>query len=201
MSQSRQVTEGEPNVPTRRGKRIYESNPSLDDRLPVRLIPRQIGKKASVCMYAPGTGEVLAEGAFAFAEEKEVDSEQFMKVYLDGIRQYGQLSKAGAMLFELLYREMSGANAKDRDTVMLNHFIAQMAMPGLSRRTYERGISELLEKEFLYRSFAADVFFVNVRFMFNGDRMVLVKAYRRKGAPRHVEHQRELPLLEAGEGE
>ena len=51
---------------------------------------------------------------------------------------------------------------------------------------------ELLAKGFLYRTMAADVYFVNVRFMFNGDRLVLAKTYRRKGAST----QQELPLEE-----
>jgi hypothetical protein len=133
-------------------------------------------------MVAPGTGQVVAQGAFAFVEEKEVDSQEFVKVYLDGIRQYGQLSKAGALLFEFVYREISGHKAKDKDTVTLNYPLALMWKPDLARATFFRGMKELLEKGFLYRSMGADNYFVNVRFMFNGDRMVLVKSYRRKSA-------------------
>jgi len=133
-------------------------------------------------MVAPGTGEVVASGAFAFVEEKEVDAQEFVKVYLDGIRQYGQLSKAGALLFEFVYREMSGRNGKDKDTVTLNYPLAQIWKPELARATFFRGMKELLEKGFLFRSMGADNYFVNVRFMFNGDRMVVVKSYRRKGS-------------------
>jgi hypothetical protein len=53
-------------------------------------------------------------------------------------------------------------------------------------------MSELLEKGFLFRSMAADMYFVNVRYMFNGNRMVLVESYRRKGSAT----QAELPLDE-----
>ena len=141
-------------------------------------------------MVAADTGEVLGRGAFGFVEEKEIDNEQFVKVYLEGIKQYGQLSKAGALLFEFVYREISGLSAKDKDTISLSYLLAEKWRPGLHRRTYERGMNELLEKGFLFRSLAADVYFVNVRFMFNGDRMVLVKAYRRSGSTL----QAELPL-------
>ena len=141
-------------------------------------------------MVAPGTGEVVGRGAFAFVQEKEVDSEEFVKVYIAGIRQYAELSKSGALLFECVYKEISGRSSKDKDTVTLNYLLAQRLKNDLSRRTYERGMNELLEKEFLYRSLAADVYFVNVRFMFNGDRLVLVQSYRRKDSGR----QTELPL-------
>jgi hypothetical protein len=145
-------------------------------------------------MVAPGTGEVVGRGAFAFVEEKEVDSEEFVKIYLAGIRQYGELSKAGALLFEFVYKEISGRGSKDKDTVSLNYLLAQRWKADLSRRTYERGMNELLEKGFLYRSLAADMYFVNVRFMFNGDRMALVQRYRVKGSAAST--QAELPLDE-----
>lgn len=167
--------------PTRRGFPLYEVNPSLSGPLPVRIKSAKPSRGGDAYMIAPGTGEVIAKGAFAFVEEKEVDSEQFVKMYLAGIRRYGELSKAGALLFEFVYREISGRDGKDKDTVVVNYLLALKWKPDLAERTYYRGMSELLEKGFLFRSMAADIYFVNVRFMFNGDRMALVQSYRRKG--------------------
>lgn len=185
MSQSRQE---KPKPLTRRGHQVYRDNPSLADAFPAR-IQSSTTKMSDAYMVAPGTGEVIAQGAFGFVQEKIVDSEEFVKIYLAGIRRYSELSKAGALLFEFVYREISGRAGKDRDTVLLNYVLAVEWNSSLSRRTYERGMSELLEKGFLFRSMAADMYFVNVRFMFNGNRMVLVESYRRKGAA-----QGELPL-------
>lgn len=185
MSQSRQE---KPKPLTRRGHQVYRDNPSLADAFPAR-IQSSTTKMSDAYMVAPGTGEVIAQGAFGFVQEKIVDSEEFVKIYLAGIRRYGELSKAGALLFEFVYREISGRAGKDRDTVLLNYVLAVEWNSSLSRRTYERGMSELLEKGFLFRSMAADMYFVNVRFMFNGNRMVLVESYRRRGAA-----QGELPL-------
>jgi hypothetical protein len=162
---------------TRRGFTVYMENPSLANAFPVKVKSQPSKKLENAYMVAPGTGEVVAQGAFAFVEEKLIDSEQFVKVYLEGIRQYGQLSKAGALLFEFVYREISGR--KDQDKVTLNYQLAMMWKPDLGRSTFFRGMKELLEKEFLFRHVAADTYFVNVRFMFNGNRMVLVKSYSR----------------------
>ena len=90
-------------------------------------------------MVAPGTGEVLARGDLGFMEEKEVDSEEFVKVYLDGVRKYGELRKAGALLFEFVYRELSGKNAKDKDTIILSYLLAKRRKPDLAERTYFLG--------------------------------------------------------------
>ncbi len=194
MSKSRQDSATKPTQLTRYGHPIYEVNPSLNDKFPVRIKPSKPTKLGDAYMIAPGTREVVSRGAFAFVEEKEVDSEEFVKIYIAGIRKYGELSKAGAQLFEFVYLELSGKNSKDKDTVTLNFLLAQRWKPDLSRRTYERGMNELLEKGFLFRSLAADMYFVNIRFMFNGDRMSVVQNFRRKGTPAAI--QPELPLLE-----
>ncbi len=50
----------------------------------------------------------------------------------------------------------------------------------MAKTTYFRGLRELLEREFLFRSPYDGVFFVNIRYMFNGDRLAFVKGYKRK---------------------
>ena len=133
-------------------------------------------------MVAPGTGEIVARGAFGFIQEQEIDTEQFVKIYLAGIRQYGKLTKAGASLFEFVYQVMSGREAKDKDTITISLALAQEWNPKLAKTTYYRGLTELLDQAFLFRSYASnDLYFVNVRYMFNGDRIVLVQGYRLKG--------------------
>lgn len=192
MSESRQAKE-EKQTPTRYGKTLYETNPSVTGRFASRIASKKPTRGGSAYMVAADTGEVLGTGAFGFVEETVIDSEKFVKVYLDGIKQYAHLSKPGALIFEFVYREISGMSGKDKDTLTLNYYLAEKWRPGLHRRTYERGMNELLEKEFIFRSIAADTYFVNVRFMFNGDRMVVVKAYRRAGSSL----QAELPLVSA----
>jgi hypothetical protein len=60
----------------------------------------------------------------------------------------------------------------------------------MKKTAYYSGLRELLEKEFLFRSPFDGTFFVNIRFMFNGDRLAFVKGYRLKST------QGELPLEE-----
>ncbi len=134
------------------------------------------------------TGEIKGIGGMGFWWEEEVDSSRFVKLLLDGIKQAAGLSKTGIQVFELVYlqmREHPGA-----DEIKLNQYVAKDH--GMSDRNYQRGVRELLEKEFLYRSPSDGVFFVNIRFMFNGDRLAFVKSYHLKGA----ERQAELPLAD-----
>ena len=57
-----------------------------------------------------------------------------------------------------------------------------MMISGMKKTTYYDGLRELLKKEFLFRSPWDGVFFVNIRYMFNGDRLAFVKAYHMKGS-------------------
>lgn len=181
-------------VPTRRGFRLYETNPSLDKTLPTRSKFRIPATSGGAVIVAQESGVILGKGAIGFVEETEVDAEEFVKIYLAGVRKYGELSKAGALLFEYVYHQMSGVDAKDRDTVALNFLWAKKWKPDMSERTYQRGLSELLTKQFLFRSMSSDLYFVNVRFMFNGDRIALVQSYRRKQVRKENLLQSELPL-------
>lgn len=184
-------------IPTRRGYRVYESNPSLDKSLPTKTKYKIPSTVSGAVVVAQESGVIIGKGAMGFMEETEVDAEEFVKLYLGGIRKYGELSKPGMLLFEYIYHQMSGLDAKDKDTVMLNLYFARKWKPDLSERTYQRGLSELLAKQFLFRSTAADVYYVNVRFMFNGDRLALVQSYRRKDRKgNRTELQNELPLDE-----
>jgi len=164
---------------TRRGFPIFLTNPSLTGSLPSRKT-QQTTKSTTAYLISPDSGEVLGKGAFGFVEENEVDSEQFLKVYLAGIKQFAQLSKAGARLFEFLYHELSGRNGKNKDTVTMNYQIVQLWDSQMTRPTYFRGLKELLEKEFLFRSMGADNYFVNIKYLFNGNRLLVVQSYQKK---------------------
>jgi hypothetical protein len=119
-------------------------------------------------------------GGMGFWWEEEVDRSRFVKMFLDGIKQAAGLSKTGMQVFELVYNQMRANPGSDE--IKLNQYVAKDH--GMSDRTYQRGVRELLEKEFLYRSPSDGVYFVNIRFMFNGDRLAFVRTYHLKDGGR-----------------
>jgi hypothetical protein len=121
---------------------------------------------------------MISVGGAGFYEFEEVDNTRFVKLFLDGIKQAAGLSKAGLAVFELVYKQVQGSPGKDE--IKLNQFLA--ADSNIPERNYQRGVRELLEKEFIYRSPSDGLFFVNIRYMFNGDRLAFVRGYRRKGS-------------------
>lgn len=158
-------------VAQKRGVKIYQSNPSIPTESEIKRSKRaQIGTDMRGLVVDNGSGEILGRGGAIAYEWEEVDKERFVKLYLAGLKQAAGLTKAGLLVFELVYKTVR--ENPGRDTVLLD-----VLSSGLEERTYHRGLRELLSKEFLFRSMNPGLFFVNIRFMFNGDRLAFVKGY------------------------
>ena len=127
-------------------------------------------RRLMVGRFAPA---VIGHGGAIAYEWEEVDKERFVKLYIAGLKQAAGLSKAGLAVFETVYKQVR--ERPGQDTAPLDSFSSN-----LHPVTYRRGLRELLEKEFLFRSPNPGLFFVNIRFMFNGDRLAFVKGYRIK---------------------
>jgi hypothetical protein len=182
MTEVRQGEKQSNQIATKRGFPVYRSNPSVPSVGGVAKRTRRIqvpGGKGAVIVDG-SSGEIKGLGGMGFWWEEEVDSTRFVKLFLDGIKQAAGLSKTGLQLFEVVYKEMRAHPGSDE--IKLNQYVA--SDHGMSDRTYQRGVRELLEKEFLFRSPSDGVFFVNIRFMFNGDRLAFVKTYHLKETPR-----------------
>jgi hypothetical protein len=174
----------------RRGFPIYRSNPSLVglETGVARDKRAQIIKGNKVMMVNEYTGEITGEGAAAFIETQEVDSERFVKIFLAGLDGMFKLTKSGQTVFKLLWMQVQ--NNKDADRVELNHYVAEDYGLEVTYRMMNRGIKELLEKEFIYHTPTAGIFFFNTRFMFNGNRIVTAKQYVLQG----TQQQQSLPF-------
>ena len=175
-------------VTTKRGLPVYRVNPSIPTSSGLATRHKRFevpGGKAAVIMDTT-SGEIKGIGGLGFWWQEEVDATRFVKLFLDGIKQACNLTKSGMKMFELVYHEMREHPGHDK--IELSQYMANDW--GLNQRTYRRGMRELLEKQFLYRSTSDGLFFINIRFMFNGDRLAFVRTYHLKG------HQAELPFEE-----
>lgn len=164
----------------KKGVPVYSSNPSVPsiDTIKKRKSVR-LGNEQKGFIVDNGSGEVLGQGVAAFYEFEEIDSSRFVKLFLAGMKQASGLSKAGLSVFELVYQQIQ--EKPNIDKVELNFYTVSKKITGIAERTYQRGLRELLDREFLFKSPSDGVFFVNIRYMFNGDRLAFVKGYKCKG--------------------
>jgi hypothetical protein len=161
---------------TKHGIPIYRTNPSIPTEGEITKSKRKsLGVEGKGFVVNNGTGEILGAGVAVAYEVDEADDEQFVKLFLSGIKQATGLSRSGLLVFQMVY--MALRDSPKQDTVQLSRHETDM-----TKSTFYRGLRELLEGKFLFRSPYDGVFFVNVRYIFNGDRLAFVKAYHRKSA-------------------
>lgn len=161
-------------VVSRRELPEYEENPSVPvASQSTKIAPRRITNKAGdKCMIVSETGEVLAPAGFH--EIVEVDRTQFVKLYVGGVAAVNDLSAAGSKVFKVVYSLI--LKNPNTDRILMHNKVVK----SIPKTTFEKGLTELLSKEILYRSTFPNQFFLNVNYIFNGDRLALVKEYRLK---------------------
>lgn len=170
-------------IQTRRGVRLYETNPfigvtAMNTKQGVKRISNKSGDKMLV--VSESTGEVF--GGAGFWQAQEVDKTQFVKLYVNGVRAFKELTGAGTKVFEVFYLEVQKQIGKDR--VYLSYGAIDHEITPMSSATYDRGMRELVEKKFLAPTMLQGWFYINPDYVWNGDRLAFVKEYRLAGAIR-----------------
>lgn len=160
---------------TRYGQTVYASNPTIPNPGTISKKRRaQIGSAKKGMVFDDDNGEILGHGGAIMYEFEEVDKERFVKLYLAGLKSAVGMSKAGLEVFQMVYDQMR--ENKERDYVLLS-----VLSSGMGERAFHRGMKELIDRKFLFRAEVPGMFWVNIQYMFNGNRLAFVKAYAIKG--------------------
>lgn len=185
---------------TRKGRRpgitIHESNPfvkaaAATSKVGTRRLPSRDGQRF---MIVSDDGEIVAPAGFH--EIVEVDKTAFVKLYAQGVKAFAGLTSAGAKVFEVIYAATSEAIGTDRIHVHFKKIDQNVTR--MSPATFKRGMRELLEAGFIAESAVPGEYWLNVSFMFNGNRLAFIKEYRvAKVSGRRAGDQAEREQLEA----
>lgn len=162
---------------SRRGAERYKENPfishaAVNTKTGVKRINSKNGDKMLV--INKGSGEVMAEGGFWHTQE--VDKSQFVKLFINGVKALKELTNAGTKVFEIMYMQVQENISKD---VINLHFVdIDQELTPMARATFNRGLSELIDKGFLAETLAQSRYFINPDFIWNGDRLTFVREFR-----------------------
>jgi hypothetical protein len=164
---------------SRRGLERHRSNPfvqeaAINTKQGVKRLTNSHGDR--MMLVSESTGEVMGQGA-GFWQAQEVDRTQFVKLYVNGVKAFKDLTGAGTKVFELLYIEVQKGIGKDVVHLSFSD-LDQQATP-MSKATFMKGMKELLTKDFIAETFTQGKYFLNPDYMWNGDRLAFVKEYRR----------------------
>jgi hypothetical protein len=179
---------------TRRGVVLYKNNPFMVGGM-VKTKTRKITNRRGDMMVVGNTGEIVSPVP-GFWQAQEVDASKFVKLYVNGVKAFKELTNAGTKVFEVLYLEVQKNISQDR--VYLSHSIVDQDANPMSAATYKRGMAELISKEFLAPTNTQSWYWLNPDFMWNGDRLAFVREYRKKGGTFSDPRQQTLPLEEVG---
>lgn len=166
---------------SRRGAKKYTANPFVgaavaNTKQGVKRISNKDGSRMLV--VSETTGEIVAPAGFWQAQE--VDKTQFVKLYVNGVKMFRELTGAGTKVFEVLYLKVQESIGKD--VIYLSFYDLDQLKTPMSESTFMRGMRELVAKNFLAESMSPSRYFLNPDYMWNGDRLAFVKEYRVKGS-------------------
>lgn len=167
----------------------YKENPFLD-KLNIQTRNKSvrvnaIGKDDNV-LVNQHTGEIKGTHVSTY---KQVDDMEFVKLFAANIALTFDLTSAGIKAFNVLMWAVQ-YKAIQKDIVILDKYAlddfliasekAKQNQKVFSKKTFDRGLSELVKAQIIARCERPGFFFINPSFVFNGDRIAFTRIIERK---------------------
>jgi hypothetical protein len=163
-------------------------NPLVDSAHSVKTKRSLVRAGTSKAMVDIETGEISQVSIIHQIKEK--DDIEFVKVFAAGITAAYELNKTASRVFQAVLQEyentpMSGGFV---DSVTLFWFDGGLSGVdlGMSEKSFQRGLKELLAKGFLSPK-VPNQYWVNPALFFKGDRVRFITEYQRKSKPTEQE--------------
>jgi hypothetical protein len=151
----------------------------------VQVAPLQKNIVACVARNLPGTDDLNSHDVAITRQISTLDDADFDDTFSEQIRAIYNLSKAASRVFKLILAEFQNNKMLNNgpDRIYLSWFNDGLngADVGMSLRTFNRGIAELIENNFLAPR-SPQTYWVNPSLFFNGDRVAFINEYRRRPA-------------------
>jgi hypothetical protein len=154
----------------------YESNrvsPFLDDTL------QHIEKGEKTLLFGQKNPDLIIDsnsqvkGHSLFARKVTVDKAKFMKVFMTGLTNWFDLSKAGIKVFAYVANQVQ----PNRDTFIFDLDDCKEFTGYSAKNSILSGLAELVENKFIARGPAFNIYYINPTVFFNGDRLTFVEQY------------------------
>lgn len=120
------------------------------------------------------TGEV--EGGNFLWTNKQVDEEQFAKIYLKEMHHLYDLKKTGLKALDYVLSKLQ----VNKDMVYIYLPEMQVYCKWSIRKTCWTGLKELITSKIIAPSFMPGYWFINPKIVFNGNRLTLITNYTKK---------------------
>lgn len=152
----------------------HDKSPFIGELLEINVSSRRkilAGKKPNLVVNGE-TGEV--EGTQIFAIHEKVDSEKFVKIYHKGIVEMFNLSKTGIKIFGYF----ASIAKPNKDEIIFEIEDCKKYTGYQTDKSILKGLSELVESNFIARSNKFYKYYINPTMFFNGSRVAFIKMYQ-----------------------
>lgn len=121
------------------------------------------------------------DGEWSFCYRQEIDTNEFVKLYAEGLSEIMDLTSAGTKVFKIIYGQLYGAKGQDKTQIILNYaMLSEKDRKKCAESTFQRGIKDCIKHRLIAQSVIPSIYFVNPSYIYNGSRIALVKAYVNK---------------------
>lgn len=121
----------------------------------------------------------LEEKELDFYTSKQIDKAKFIRIYTTSFQAISSLKSSGMkILFSYIFPLMEEEFLVDSYYLNYEDYSKRMSdlkLEPITERYFEMGISDLLKNEIIYKHRLAYIYFINISFLFNGDRMKFIK--------------------------
>ena len=161
---------------SKKDARRYQSNPFMGE-VHIKRGSKKLTVGRAGALVNTDTGEI---NATEISMIKQVDRTEFVKLFAEGVKRFFELSPSGAKLLAYVLKVVQEVPGTDRITL---HFMDYMErfpgdQNGMKKTTFYRGFTELLTKGFIAQSVVPNLYYINPKLFFNGDRAKFVTEYR-----------------------
>ena len=166
----------------------YKTNPSINQltlKPGVKLLFPQI-QDSAYCVIAENldTGDSL-EKTLTVAFKKKIEKEPFVKIFQEGFFAISLLGEASSLFFSYVMFNISKEVGKDQVYLSYEDYVTfceATKSKQASERTYFNSIKKILESRLLFKCTSTNLYFVNVCYLFNGDRIKFFENKKKEAA-------------------
>lgn len=138
--------------------------------------------RVSAGMHINGDGEAISHSGIHVV--KEVDEDEFVKIYTKNIKAIFDLKPTAQRVLQYLITELQ--KTPNADAIYLawigaEEYFSEHDIKS-SRASFHRALSELIQKGFLAESTKPNMFWFNPNLFFNGNRLTFVHEYQKAKA-------------------
>ena len=157
----------------------YKENPFLQDTTKLATLGTR-----KVCSEADGELIILQKSTGEFKDlagfwhKQEVDKTQFVKIYAEGLSVILGLKAPGRKIFSLIYNKL--IERPGQTEILLNIEMTDKKLLEeykIGRTTFFNCINECLKANIIAASMAAGYYFINPAYIYNGNRVGIIKEY------------------------